>query len=77
MAGWFPHPKDYRSTDLISDLSAGLTLGILLIPQAMAYGMLAGVDPVYGLYAALVPVLLYTLMATTWLLYTSPSPRDS
>ncbi|MFT5998247.1 MAG: SulP family sulfate permease [Neolewinella sp.] len=65
MAGWFPHPKDYRSTDLISDLSAGLTLGILLIPQAMAYGMLAGVDPVYGLYAALVPVLLYTLMATT------------
>jgi SulP family sulfate permease len=65
MAGWFPHPKDYRSTDLISDLSAGLTLGILLIPQAMAYAMLAGVDPVYGLYASLAPMLLYTLMAST------------
>ena len=65
MAGWFPHPKDYRTNGLISDLTAGLTLGILLIPQAMAYGMLAGVDPVYGLYAALVPMLLYTLFATT------------
>lgn len=65
MAGWFPHPEDYRSAGLVSDLSAGLTLGILLIPQAMAYGMLAGVDPVYGLYAALVPMLLYTLLATT------------
>jgi SulP family sulfate permease len=65
MAGWLPRPKDYRTTGLISDLTAGLTLGILLIPQAMAYGMLAGVDPVYGLYAALVPMLLYTLLAST------------
>ncbi|MFK8163436.1 MAG: SulP family inorganic anion transporter [Lewinella sp.] len=65
MAGWFPHPKDYRTTDSLSDLTAGLTLGILLIPQAMAYGMLAGVDPVYGLYAALIPLALYTLLAST------------
>lgn len=47
------------------DLTAGLTLGVLLVPQAMAYGMLAGVEPVYGLYAALVPLLTYSLLAST------------
>lgn len=44
---------------------AGLTLGVVLIPQAMAYGLLAGVEPVYGLYAALIPLLVYTLLAST------------
>lgn len=44
---------------------AGLILGVILIPQAMAYGLLAGVPPVYGLYAALVPLLIYTLLAST------------
>ncbi|MEM6769677.1 MAG: SulP family inorganic anion transporter, partial [Bacteroidota bacterium] len=43
----------------------GLTLGIILVPQAMAYGLLAGVDPVFGLYAALVPLAVYTLLAST------------
>ena len=62
---WFPTPKDYGKTGLLADLSAGLTLGILLIPQAMAYGMLAGVDPVFGLYAALVPMLVYAAVAST------------
>lgn len=47
------------------DLSAGLTLGVILVPQAMAYGLLAGVDPVYGLYAALVPLVVYGLLAST------------
>lgn len=44
---------------------AGLTLGVVLIPQSMAYGLLAGVPAVYGLYAALVPLLVYTLLAST------------
>jgi len=62
---WLPTPPNYASTSLLPDLTAGLTLGILLIPQAMAYGMLAGVDPVYGLYAALLPMLVYALLAST------------
>jgi SulP family sulfate permease len=62
---WFPSPDNYNKTSLLTDLTAGLTLGILLIPQAMAYGLLAGVDPVYGLYAALVPMLVYSLLAST------------
>ena len=62
---WFSTPSNYAKSGIFTDLSAGLTLGILLIPQAMAYGMLAGVDPVYGLYAALVPMLVYAVMAST------------
>lgn len=64
-ARWFPVPADYRQKGLAADLQAGLILGILLVPQAMAYGMLAGVAPVYGLYAALVPALAYALLAST------------
>lgn len=62
---WFPTPPNYAKPEALTDLMAGLTLGILLIPQAMAYGMLAGVDPVFGLYAALVPMLVYAVMAST------------
>ncbi|MEM9258602.1 MAG: sulfate permease [Bacteroidota bacterium] len=64
-SGWFPIPENYRKTGVSADVIAGLTLGILLIPQAMAYGMLAGVPPVYGLYAALLPMLVYALVAST------------
>ncbi len=62
---WFPHPGGYRAAGVRGDVVAGLTLGVILIPQAMAYGLLAGVPPVYGLYAALVPLLVYTLLAST------------
>lgn len=65
MSGWFPHPSDYRKNGLLPDLVAGVTLGIILIPQAMAYGMLAGVGPVYGLYAALLPMAGYALLASS------------
>lgn len=64
-ANWSSFPADYRQGGLLPDLTAGFTLCILLIPQAMAYGMLAGVAPVYGLYAALVPMLIYALTAST------------
>ncbi len=62
---WFPLPADYRTAGVRGDVVAGLTLGVILIPQAMAYGLLAGVPPVYGLYAAVVPLLVYTLLAST------------
>ena len=47
------------------DLAAGLTVGVMLIPQAMAYALIAGMPPVYGLYAALVPLVIYGLMGTS------------
>ncbi|WP_116127120.1 SulP family inorganic anion transporter [Lewinella sp. IMCC34183] len=62
---WFARPSDYRSGGLRRDVVAGLTVTFVLVPQAMAYGLLAGVPPVYGLYAALVPLLVYTLLSSS------------
>ncbi|OAV43456.1 SulP family inorganic anion transporter [Lewinella sp. 4G2] len=62
---WFPHPPGTGRATYVADAVAGLTVGILLIPQAMAYALLAGVPPVYGLYAALLPLLGYVLFASS------------
>lgn len=55
----------YRRGDLFHDLSAGLVVAIMLVPQAMAYALLAGLPPVHGLYAATVPTVLYVLLGTS------------
>lgn len=47
-----------------SDLFAGLTVAVMLIPQGMAYAMIAGIPPIYGLYTAIVPLLIYALLGT-------------
>lgn len=44
---------------------AGITVGVLLVPQGMAYALLAGVPPIYGLYAGIVPLILYALLGTS------------
>ncbi|NJC27678.1 SulP family inorganic anion transporter [Neolewinella antarctica] len=62
---WFPAPPDFGRATVVTDLVAGLTVGVLLVPQAMAYALLAGVPPVYGLYAALVPLVGYALFASS------------
>ena len=55
----------YRPQWLRSDLLAGITVAAYLIPQCMAYGELAGVDPVRGLWAILPPLLLYALLGSS------------
>ena len=62
----------YRKDDFRSDLNAGLTVGVMLIPQGMAYAVIAGLPPVYGLYAALVPIIIYGLMGTSKQLAVGP-----
>ena len=42
-----------------ADAVAGLTVGVLLIPQALAYAQLAHLPPVYGLYTSIIPTLIY------------------
>lgn len=67
------YKKSYFSKDLI----AGLTVGIVLVPQAMAYAMIAGLPPVYGLYAAFLPVLTYVFLGTSRKIGVGPVAMDS
>ncbi|MBC2838118.1 solute carrier family 26 protein [Robiginitalea sp. SC105] len=67
----------YRKAYLSGDLSAGLTVGIMLIPQGMAYAMIAGLPPVFGLYASLVPQVIYALTGTSRQLSVGPVAMDS
>lgn len=69
--------SDYERSWLKMDVPAGLTIGIVLIPQGMAYAMIAGLPPVYGLYAALVPLLIYVIMGTSPQLAVGPVALDS
>ncbi len=55
----------YQSAWLRGDLLAGITVAAYLIPQCMAYGELAGVSPVAGLWAILVPLFLYTFLGSS------------
>ena len=64
--------KNYRREDLTGDISAGLTVGVMLIPQGMAYSLLAGLPPIYGLYAATLPLIVYALMGTSRQLAVGP-----
>ena len=64
--------ETYGRPDLHGDLAAGITVGVMLIPQGMAYALIAGLPPVYGLYAALVPLIVYGLMGTSRQLAVGP-----
>ena len=72
--GWLRH---YNKADFKPDLVAGLTVGVMLIPQGMAYAMLAGLPPVYGLYASTVPLIIYSLFGTSRHLSVGPVAIDS
>lgn len=66
---WLPN---YERSQLKGDLSAGLTVGIMLIPQGMAYAMLAGLEPIHGLYAVTIPLILYAIFGTSRQLAVGP-----
>ncbi len=64
--------RNYKSSYLKGDFSAGLTVGVMLIPQGMAYAMIAGLPPIYGLYASTVPLLVYALFGSSRQLAVGP-----
>ena len=64
--------KTYSREDLSGDLLAGIITAILLVPQGMAFGLLAGLPPQSGLYAAMLPPLVYAVLGTSRTLAVGP-----
>jgi sulfate permease, SulP family len=67
--GWL---RRYQRRDLTGDVSAGVTVAVMLVPQGMAYAMLAGLPPVAGLYASTVPLLVYAFFGSSRQLAVGP-----
>lgn len=67
----------YKRADLPGDLIAGLTVATMLVPQSMAYALLAGLPPYIGLYASILPVLVYGLLGSTRMLTLGPTAITS
>ena len=75
IARWAPGlavARGYRRAWLRGDLVAGLVLTALLVPQGMAYAELAGLPPVFGLYATMVPLVVYALLGPSRILVLGP-----
>lgn len=70
IVGWL---KTYTRKDFSDDMLAGLITAILLVPQGIAYAMLAGVPPALGLYASILPPVLYALFGTSRTLSVGPA----
>jgi SulP family sulfate permease len=66
---WLPR---YRRSDVVPDLVAGLTGAAIIVPQSMAYATIAGLPPYVGLYASVVPVLVYALVGRSRQLSVGP-----
>ncbi|WP_347921843.1 solute carrier family 26 protein [Pontimicrobium sp. SW4] len=71
---WLP---GYKKEWLKGDISAGLTVGVMLVPQGVAYAMIAGLPPIYGLYTALIPQIVYAVFGTSRQLSVGPVAMDS
>ncbi len=64
--------RPYDRDTLVSDLVAALIVTIMLIPQSLAYASLAGLPPEVGLYASIVPLLMYAMLGSSRVLAVGP-----
>jgi high affinity sulfate transporter 1 len=64
--------RSYRREWLRADVVAGFVLAALLLPQGMAYAQLAGMPPVTGIYATMVPMVVYALVGPSRILVVGP-----
>lgn len=71
---WLPQ---YKKAWLKNDVFAGLTIGVILIPQGIAYAIIAGLPPIYGLYTAMIPQIVYAFLGTSRQLAIGPAAMDS
>ncbi|MCS7196355.1 MAG: SulP family inorganic anion transporter [Aquificaceae bacterium] len=72
LAPYLPWLKTYERDKFLRDLVAGLTVSAVLVPQSMAYALLAGMPPIYGLYASFLPVVVAALYGSSRFLATGP-----
>ncbi|ART80194.1 SulP family inorganic anion transporter [Oceanisphaera avium] len=71
---WTPH---VNGASLRADAQAGLTNAIIVLPQGVAYALIAGLPPEYGLYAAIVPAIIAALFGSSWHLISGPTAAMS
>lgn len=64
--------RQYQRQWLSGDLTAGLIVTVMLIPQSLAYAMLAGLPPEVGLYASILPLFAYAIFGTSMTLAVGP-----
>lgn len=64
--------RAYRPDTLVNDLVAAVIVTIMLIPQSLAYALLAGLPPQYGLYASILPLIVYAVFGTSRTLAVGP-----
>ncbi|PFG58007.1 SulP family sulfate permease [Vibrio sp. ES.051] len=69
ISSWLP---DYSRHDATKDGLAAIIVTLMLIPQSLAYAMVAGLPPVVGLYASILPLIAYTLLGTSKTLAVGP-----
>ncbi|MGL4604161.1 MAG: SulP family inorganic anion transporter [Iodobacter sp.] len=62
IVNWLPK---YQKTTFAGDLSASLIVAVLLIPQSLAYALLAGLPPQAGIYASILPLVVYAFFASS------------
>lgn len=67
---WLPN---YQPQYMRGDVIAGLTVAMMLIPQAMSYAMLAGLPPIVGLYASILPLFIYAIFGSSRQLAVGPA----
>ncbi|WP_299835369.1 solute carrier family 26 protein [uncultured Tenacibaculum sp.] len=71
---WLPK---YKKSQFKGDVVAGLTVATVLIPQGIAYALIAGLPPIYGLYSALIPQIIYAIFGSSRQVAIGPVATDS
>jgi len=71
---WLPN---YNTSRFRGDFIAGITVAIILIPQGIAYALIAGLPPIYGLYCALAPQVMYAIFGSSRQVAIGPVAMDS
>ena len=71
---WWPQVS--RKT-VKADFIAGLTGSVLALPQGVAFAVIAGMPPEYGLYTGMIPAIIAALFGSSWLLVSGPTTAAS